>query len=120
MCQTGLGEHFGFGWFFRYINKMMTSGYLTNVKRGWIRYLESIERTLLENVQRQKDKVVANVQEEMLETKLIEEQIIKQKDTFEFVEKHGSDKQAFLLTFATTLSFCLCTFSNKVLSIDSK
>jgi hypothetical protein len=27
----------------------------------------------------------------------IEEHITKLKDTFEFVEKHGSDKQAFLL-----------------------
>jgi hypothetical protein len=68
----------------------------------------------------------------------------KLKDTFEFVEKHGSDKQAFLLTqtlkadlsdieekiatvsnisfcaFDTNLSFCPCTFSNKFFSSDSK
>jgi hypothetical protein len=46
---------------------------------------------LLENVQRQKDKFVLNAQEEIFETKQIEEHITKLKDTFEFVEKHGSD-----------------------------
>jgi hypothetical protein len=91
---------------------------ITNVKRGWIRYLESIERTLLENVQRQKDKVVANVQEEMLETKLIEEHIIKQKDTFEFVEKHGTDKQAFLL--AQTLKTELSDIEQKIATLTEK
>jgi sugar lactone lactonase YvrE len=91
---------------------------ITKVKQGWIRYLESIERTLLENVQRQKDKVVANVQEEMLETKLIEEHIIKQKDTFEFVEKHGSDKQAFLL--AQTLKTELSDIEQKIATLTEK
>jgi hypothetical protein len=35
---------------------------------------------------------------ESIKTKQIEEHTTKLKDTFEFVEKHGSDKQAFLLT----------------------
>jgi hypothetical protein len=77
---------------------MINAEVFTHVKQGWISYLQSLETTLLENLQKQKDKVMANVQEEMLETKQIEEHIIKQKDTFEYVEKHGSDKQAFLLT----------------------
>jgi hypothetical protein len=80
--------------------------------------VKSIERTLLESVQRQKDKVVANVQEEMLETKLIEEHIIKQKDTFEFVEKHGSDKQAFLL--AQTLKTELSDIEQKIATLTEK
>jgi hypothetical protein len=50
-------------------------------KQGWIRYLESLETTLLDNVQRQKDNVIANIQEEISETKQIEEYIIKEKDT---------------------------------------
>jgi GTPase involved in cell partitioning and DNA repair len=58
---------------------------IINVKQGWIRYLESVETTLLDNVQRQKNNVIANIQEEISETKQIEEYIIKEKDTF--VEK---------------------------------
>jgi hypothetical protein len=57
---------------------------ITHVKQGWISYLQSLETTLLENLQKQKDKVVANVQEEMLETKQIEEHTIKQKDVLDF------------------------------------
>ena len=34
---------------------------ITHVKQGWISYLQSLETTLLENLQKQKDKVVANV-----------------------------------------------------------
>jgi hypothetical protein len=71
---------------------------ITNAKQGWIIYLESLEKTLLENVQGQKDKFASNAQKEIFETKQIEEHITKLKDTFEFVEKHGSDKQAFLLS----------------------
>ena len=41
---------------------------------------------------------MTNAQKEIFETKQIEEHITKLKDAFEFVEKHGSDKQAFLLT----------------------
>ena len=79
---------------------------ITSVKQGWISYLESLEKSLLENVQRQKDKVVANIKEEIFEAEQIKEHIIKQKYAFEFVEKHGSDKQAFLLaqTSKTDLS----------------
>jgi hypothetical protein len=52
------------------------------------------------------DKFASNAQKEIFETKQIEEHITKLKDTFEFVEKHGSDKQAFLLarTLKTDLS----------------
>jgi len=60
---------------------------ITSVKQRRISYLESLETSLLENVQRQKDKVVANIQEEISETKQIEQYIVKQKDAFEFVEK---------------------------------
>jgi archaellum component FlaC len=70
---------------------------ITNVKQGWISYLESLEQSLLENVQGQKSKVVENIQKEIFETKQIEQYITNQKDAFEFVEKHRSDKQAFLL-----------------------
>jgi hypothetical protein len=91
---------------------------ITHVKQRWISYLESLETTLLENLQKQKDKVVATVQEEMLETKQIEEHIIKQKDAFEFVEKHGSDKQAFLLT--QTLKTDLSNVEEKVATLTEK
>jgi hypothetical protein len=42
----------------------------------------------------------------------IEEHITKLKDTFEFVEKHGSDKQAFLL--ARTLKTDLSDIEEKI------
>ena len=70
---------------------------ITNVKQEWISYLESLEQSLLENVQGQKSKVVEKIQKEIFETKQIEQYITNQKDAYEFVEKHGSDKQAFLL-----------------------
>ena len=91
---------------------------ITHAKQGWISYLESLETTLLENIQRQKDKVVENVQKEMFETKQIEEHIIKQKDTFEYVEKHGSDKQAFLLS--QTLKTDLSDIEEKIATLTEK
>jgi flagellar motor component MotA len=40
---------------------------ITNVKQGWISYLESLEKSLLENIQGQKSKVVENIQKEIFE-----------------------------------------------------
>jgi archaellum component FlaC len=48
---------------------------ITNVKQGWISYLESLEKSLLENVLGQKSKVVENIQKEIFETKQIEQYI---------------------------------------------
>ena len=91
---------------------------ITNAKQGWIIYLESLEKTLLENVQGQKDKFASNAQKEIFETKQIEEHITKLKDTFEFVEKHGSDKQAFLL--ARTLKTDLSDIEEKIATLTEK
>jgi uncharacterized coiled-coil DUF342 family protein len=88
---------------------------ITNAKQGWISYLESLEKFLFENVQGQKDKFASNAQEEIFETKQIEEHITKLKDTFEFVEKHGSDKQAFLL--AQTLKTDLSDIEEKIATL---
>jgi translation initiation factor 2B subunit (eIF-2B alpha/beta/delta family) len=88
---------------------------IINAKQGWISYLESLEETLLENVQGQKDKFVSNAQEEIFETNQIDEHITKLKDTFEFVEKHGSDKQAFLLT--QTLKADLSDIEEKIATL---
>ena len=91
---------------------------ITNLKQGWISYLQSLETTLLENVQRLQDKAVTNIQEEIFETKLIEEHIFKQKDAFQFVEKHGSDKQSFLL--AQTLKTDLSDIEEKIATLTEK
>jgi hypothetical protein len=91
---------------------------IINAKQGWISYLKSLEKTLLENVQGQKDKFVSNVQKEIFETKQIEENITKLKDTFEFVEKHESDKQAFLL--AQTLKADLSDIEEKIATLTEK
>ena len=91
---------------------------IINAKQGWISYLKSLEKTLLENVQGQKDKFVSNVQKEIFETKQIEENITKLKDTFEFVEKHESDKQAFLL--AQTLKADLSDTEEKIATLTEK
>ena len=88
---------------------------ITNAKQGWISYLESLEKSLFENVQGQKDKLASNAQEEIFEMKQIEEHITKLKDTFEFVEKHGSDKQAFLL--AQTLKTDLSDIEEKIATL---
>jgi hypothetical protein len=53
-----------------------------------------------------------------IETKQIEEHITKLKDAFEFVEKHGSDKQAFLL--AQTLKTDLSNVEEKVATLTEK
>ena len=91
---------------------------ITNAKRGWISYLESLEKPLFENVQRQQDKFVSHVHEEIFETKQIEEHITKLKDTFEFVEKHGFDKQTFLL--AQTLKTDLSDIEDKIATLKEK
>jgi hypothetical protein len=88
---------------------------ITNAKQGWISYLESLEKSLFENVQGQKDKFASIAQEEIFETKQIEEHITKLKDTFEFVEKHGSDKQTFLL--AQTLKTDLSDIEEKIATL---
>ena len=59
-----------------------------------------------------------NIQEEIFEAKLIEEHIFKQKDAFQFVEKHGSDKQAFLL--AQTLKTDLSDMEEKIATLTEK
>jgi hypothetical protein len=51
----------------------------------------------------------------MSKTKQIDEHITKLKDTFEFVEKHGSDKQAFLLT--QTLKADLSDIEEKIATL---
>jgi hypothetical protein len=61
---------------------------------------------------------VTNIQEEILETKQIEDHMIKQKDTFEFVEKHRSGKQAFLL--AQTLKTALSDIEEKIATLTEK
>jgi hypothetical protein len=91
---------------------------ITNLTQGWISYLQSLETTLLENVQRLQEKAVTNIQEEIFETKLIEEHIFRQKDAFQFVEKHGSDKQAFLLN--QTLKTELSDIEGKIATLTEK
>ena len=58
---------------------------------------------------------MANANKEIFETKQIEEHITKLKDAFEFVEKHGSDKQAFLL--AQTLKTDLSDIEEKIATL---
>ena len=58
---------------------------ITNAIQGWISYLESLEKSLIKNAQRQIDTIIANAQKEIFETKQIEEYITKLKDAFEFV-----------------------------------
>jgi hypothetical protein len=77
-----------------------------------------LETSLLENVQRQKDKIVVKIQEEISETKQIEQCIIKQKDAFEFVDKHGADKQAFPL--AQTLKADLSDVEERIAPLTEK
>jgi hypothetical protein len=90
-----------------------------NAKQGWISYLESLEKSLIkQNAQRQTDTIMANAQKEIFETKQIEEHITKLKDTFEFVEKHGFDKQAFLLT--QTLKTDLSDIEDKIATLTEK
>ena len=77
-----------------------------------------LETSLLENVQRQKDKIVVKIQEEISETKQIEQCIIKQKDAFEFVDKHRADKQAFPL--AQTLKADLSDVEERIAPLTEK
>jgi len=93
---------------------------ITNVKQGWISYLESLETSLLEHLQRQKETVVANIQEEISGKKQIERCIVKQKDAFELVEQHESDKQAFLLAQTLKNRFIRCRRKNSNFNRKSK
>ncbi|XP_076082384.1 uncharacterized protein LOC143053473 [Mytilus galloprovincialis] len=61
-----------------------------------IRNIESLGKSLLEDLKLQKDKIVTNAKEMLSEIQNIEMITKEQKDTFDKVEKHGSEKQAFI------------------------
>ena len=68
---------------------------------------------------RDKKKTIrAKIQEEISETKQIEQCIIKQKDAFEFVDEHGADKQAFPLV--QTLNADLSDVEEKIATLTEK
>lgn len=70
---------------------------ITKAKIRMVNYLDSLEESLHESLNCQKDKIIFDMKESITEAKTIEEHANQQKHTFELVETHGSDKQAFLL-----------------------
>lgn len=61
-----------------------------------IHNIKSLGTSLLEDMKLQKDKIVTNAKEMLSEIQNIEMITKEQKDTFDKVEKHGSEKQAFI------------------------
>lgn len=70
---------------------------ITEAKIKMVNYLDSLEESLHESLNCQKDQIISDMKESITEAKTIEEHANQQKHTFELVERHGSDKQAFLL-----------------------
>lgn len=70
---------------------------ITEAKIRMVNYLDSLEESLHESLNFQKDQIIFDMNESITVAKTIEEHANQQKHTFELVETHGSDKQAFLL-----------------------
>ncbi|CAG2221756.1 unnamed protein product [Mytilus edulis] len=69
---------------------------IRKVKEEAISHIESLENSLLEDLKLKKDKIVAKRKGGDERNRGIIKMIIDKKDTFDIVEKHGSEKQAFL------------------------
>ncbi|XP_071138812.1 uncharacterized protein [Mytilus edulis] len=69
---------------------------IRKVKEEAISHIESLENSLLEDLKLKKDKIVANAKVVMKKIEDINKMTQDKKDTFDIVEKHGSEKQAFL------------------------
>ncbi|VDI20346.1 Hypothetical predicted protein [Mytilus galloprovincialis] len=66
------------------------------LKEEAISLIESLEKSLIEDLKQKKEKVVINAKGIHKEIQDIERMTKEKKDMFDKVEKHGSEKQAFL------------------------
>ncbi|VDI15915.1 Hypothetical predicted protein [Mytilus galloprovincialis] len=73
---------------------------IRKVKEEAISHIEYLEKLLLEDLKLKKDKIVTNANVTINEIEDIERMTKEKKDTFDIVEKHGSEKQAFLAVHA--------------------
>ncbi|CAG2249751.1 unnamed protein product [Mytilus edulis] len=73
---------------------------IRKVKEQAISHIESLEKTLLEDLKQKKEKILNNAKVTITEIQDIERIAKEKKDTFDIVDKHGSEKQAFLAVHA--------------------
>ncbi|CAC5365240.1 unnamed protein product [Mytilus coruscus] len=73
---------------------------LRELKEEAISHIESIEKSLLHDLDLKKDKIIQKSKTTINETKDIEKMVKEKKDIFDLVDKHGSEKQAFLAAHA--------------------
>ncbi|XP_076099792.1 uncharacterized protein LOC143069175 [Mytilus galloprovincialis] len=66
------------------------------VKEEAITHIEYLAKLLFEDLKLKKDKIVTNAKGQIDELEDIKRMTKEKKDTFDIVEKHGSEKQAFL------------------------
>ncbi|XP_071142283.1 uncharacterized protein [Mytilus edulis] len=70
------------------------------LKEEAISQIESLENALLEDLKLKKNKIVTNAKVMLNEIQDIEKMTKEKKDTLALVEKHGSEKQTFLVVHA--------------------
>ncbi|XP_071124361.1 uncharacterized protein [Mytilus edulis] len=70
------------------------------VKEEAIRHIEALEKSLLHDLDIKKDEIIQKSKTTINETEDIEKKTKDKKDIFDLVDKHGSEKQAFLAAHA--------------------
>ncbi|CAG2197220.1 unnamed protein product [Mytilus edulis] len=73
---------------------------IRKVKEEAITHIEYLAKLLFEDLKLKKDKIVTNAKGTIDELEDIKRMTKEKKDTFDIVDKHGSEKQAFLAVHA--------------------
>ncbi|XP_071142093.1 uncharacterized protein [Mytilus edulis] len=98
---------------------------IRKVKEEAISHIEYLEKLLLDDLKLKKDKIVTNANVTINEIEAIERMTQDKKDTFDIVDKHGSEKQAFLAvhankTFLADLEERISTITEKTIHTSIK
>lgn len=74
---------------------------IAKTKQAWIRHIESLEQVLLEELVQQQEAYTKQTKRRMQETDKILQLSQEHADAMDFVRKHGSERQAFLLVHSS-------------------
>ncbi|XP_071142094.1 uncharacterized protein [Mytilus edulis] len=91
---------------------------IMKLKEEAISLIESLEKSLIEDLKQKKEKIVTNAKEIHKEIQDIERMTKEKKDMFDKAEKHGSEKQAFLAVHSCQT--VLMGLDNRISTITEK
>lgn len=74
---------------------------ITEAKMKMIQFAESLEEALLDDLKYKKDAILSKINKTITESEKIQSNVKEQLETFQLVQKHGSDKQAFFIAHAS-------------------